>query len=463
MQLILLAGVAGWLYFWYLSSDTQYVDRYVSQYYGSLNRFWLDRLLDVMSCFSFVSYFHYGDYSLYTIFVRYADEFGFYPYTAWAKVFLALNVLYTFIFTASFFYILRKAVRIKNALDIFLVAYFGIFIVYIMLYSRFPHVPYRYLLGVFPIQFFIIAYGVFCIRARLLKYLLPLAVVTFAVYAHLNYKILKFQEISGRISHSSNDSLELPIRSKLEIYKFISTNTEYIMDPFEELHGRVINKMRNKELDWNQVDPYFALFRISEKKDFIHDPSMKDVAPSKAWYVHFREKNDIKSNPQEPPLVYTPLKLSNLPEELTLSYFNSAGELLEKVAWKNTNMILPFAFFQNLKAVHLLEVDFKLNGSENRFFNVLYETDKEVKWAPGGFLSHTVAMDETELKATKEYFGIFPTQTQFIYQLPPAKAASYNVKLRLLVNPAALVKRNYFRLDLFGNDFEMHREELFAE
>lgn len=463
LQLILLCGLSAFLFIWYRSSQTEIVDQYVYLYYSSLSHFWPQRLLELLGSLSFAGYSQPGDYSVDSLFVKFSEHFDVYNYSFWHALFVGLNVIYGGVFVTGFLCLLKKAVKLKNQLDLFLVIYVCIFICSTLMFNKFPHIPYRYLLSIYPIQFFIMAYGIYSIRKSFVKLLLPIAALSFLMYAHYDFKNLKFQEITGRISHRFDDNLELPLRNKREVYDFIMANSTFMMDPFEEIHGRLPHKMRNKEFDWPHTSPYFSLFEIYHKRPFLFDPEVIAIKPARAWYFYFKSSAEIKNNLGANPIVFAGLSTAHLPQDLIMTYLDKDGAVIKRLEWQNTNMILPFAFFDNFQNLQSIQLEFKMDAKANPFFNVIADFENTERWAPSSFTEQKLLLDGNFLEPHKLFDGLKPAPQQSVYKLPPTEKFIYNAILKLRVNPELFnneSKRNYFRLDLFGTDFEPHQEEL---
>jgi hypothetical protein len=457
-----------WLATWYLFSNTEFVNEYLLVQFGSFKaRFLYAKLFDLMTTLSFTHYYSGADYSPFGMYSEHMKFIGIYDFPAWQNFFQILNAVYVVIFIYCFVKLFKKAWREKALLETFLIISFLLFCVITMAHSNFAHVFFRLLLFVFPIQFLILSYGANELSPRLLKYFLALATVSFVSNSYFNYKTTEFQELTGKTIHRWDDTLEIALRYKLQIYDFIKKESHFIMEPFEEMHGRAVNKMRFKEFNWEQRTPYFGLFRISGGREFKADPLLRDKTPENAWYVHFLGRTEILQHLGEKPYTIEKMKLENLPANLVINYLDKNKNLIRKMEWKNTNMILPFAFFDNVENLCYLRLQFEVDPKANKYFNIAY-----IGKPPGGldhymlgdYLSHELKIDGKAVQHTKRFYGLPQVQRQYIYELSGDEKHPLKFDLELEVNRKMFqygFKTNYFRLDLYGTEKEPVQEEIF--
>lgn len=116
-------------------------------------------------------------------------------------------------------------------------------------------IPYRYGLMVYPAHFLLAALWA---RRRSPSARTAALVFSALLFVGNALALLSLYEVMarcGRASHVTADSLELPLRYKLQLVRRAGA------EPWRQLHGPIANKIRNKEHDWFYTSYYGAVER----------------------------------------------------------------------------------------------------------------------------------------------------------------------------------------------------------
>lgn len=114
-------------------------------------------------------------------------------------------------------------------------------------------IPYRYGLMLYPAQFLLPALALSRPLPRALKTaLLAGAALVYLGNAYYSYESLRVISASGRVSHVATDVYEIPLRYKLQLLALSQ-------DPYQTLHGPILNKVRLNEHNWFHNERFEAI------------------------------------------------------------------------------------------------------------------------------------------------------------------------------------------------------------
>lgn len=198
-------------------------------------------------------------------------------------------------------------------------------------------IPYRYGMMLYPVQFLLPALAL----GRLpgwQRVALPLAALVYlgdGTYLLASYRVM---EATGRASHVQQDTYELTLRAKLQIVAFGLAHSPSA-NPYEVLHGPLVNKIRLKDGDWDQQTHYDVLP--------VALPHPTPPPPAQHYWVRGFDLARLQANAQlsQPrfPFDLIPLAPQDLPSQVELRYFNEDDQLFLTVPWQDGGSILPLA------------------------------------------------------------------------------------------------------------------------
>ncbi|MGZ3690558.1 MAG: hypothetical protein ACXVAX_03595 [Pseudobdellovibrio sp.] len=451
-----LLGVLGlFLLAWYRLNYIPKFDEQIDNLIG-LNHYFIQRFFDLLSFIS-LSFIEIKDYDLFTVLTRGMAELDMFNY----KLYMYTSVVISFILSGL---LVWCAVKLKNKpqanrsiLNTLFLIHLGLFVITILLVKNKDHVPYRYGLCLLPFPFLFLSLNVPHLFKRAKRYFLIFSGLVFLFYFSFNMKMIEAQEVLGRSHHTNLDNLELNLRNKLEIYKNYAADTSHA-DPFNNLHGRTANKFRLKEMNWEQNIPYYSIFKLVTPREINLNPLISDEPVAAAKLLQLKNINHLRDD------ITTAYKISDLnpafdlPQFLSIGYYDSQNNLLLQKDWKNTNLILPFAFIDPKLPIDHIKVNFKIERSSPTvsFLSVLLDGNREYKFAyPTIYSAPQLKINNTQADYSKLYRGNFLVQSQYVYKLT---GLHNEIELNLKV---LKFYQNYSRLDLFVTTELPWQEELF--
>lgn len=343
-------------------------------------------------------------------------------------------------------------------IEVFSVSWFLIFVISFLITKHKPQMPYRYGLCLYPIQFYLLLLAFEKVTSRFQIKIAFFSLLILISISHLYFIVhyYEFQDRLARAHHTQNDNLELNLRTKKFIYSLQAAPISRT-DPFMFLHGRSMNKMRLKEMNWPQTTPYFGLYEALTGHQVQYSESIIEQDPQSSWLFQLRNLQELGLNPQAPFLL-TELKVENLPQNLVIKYLDERSEGIEKIFWKNSNLILPLAFLSYPVKTKILHLEFNLDSTENKFLNLLIDDNATYRFAYKTIYKLLQVKINGKVQAPIEtHKGYFLVQNQYIYKIKkdiPLSKVVIELKIETDEVP------NYSRLDLFTSPIILPPEEL---
>lgn len=441
-----------WLFFWlYLSSAPEFT-RQLQTFYG-LNQFVLNRLQDLSFHLS-LSLKPIHDYDLFYMLTRAgvkADLISGFFVNMMNPI---LNIGYLIIFIISILFLVRQYIKTKKLdfVEVFSIFWFIFFIISYVVTKHKEQLPYRYGLSLYPVQFFLVCLSFSLYKNKVKKILTILITIIACAHIYFIYHFYLFQNLFGRTHHTHQDTLELTLRNKVFIYDFIKFRDS--QDPFEILHGRAINKMRLKEMNWEQTEPYFGLYQALFGKKIEYNADIMNRPPTEAWLFQlnsFSENNVSSFHLQK-------INPSQLPKNLVIKYFDESGSEVQSVNWKNTNLIMPLAFLNMNQRINSIRLEFDLDASYGSYLNLLLDNNEYYKFAyPTVFKLVSIKLNKKNIDVDYSYQGRFLVQNQLIYKMPISiSSRQFVVDLQI----GDMIKPNFSRIDIFTTLTLLDQEEL---
>lgn len=447
-----------WLGAWYFADYVPEFNNQITSFYG-LSSFSLNRLHDLGTTLT-LSLEEIKDYDLFSLYFNSLAELGLINKGLVTGISDFLFFLYSILYVVVFTAVAREYLRHRRMLDLFLLAYNLLFLFSILIFKNKMNIPYRYGLAIYPVQFFLLSYGLYLMwnTKKIYKGFQLLAAVTTVFYLYFNTKMFEAQALLGRAHHTNYDNLELTVRNKEYLYRFLQKNVQLEGDPFNSLHGRTVNKFRLKEMNWEQTIPYYSLYYLTTGQKFSFDEQLKNTVNGDNWLVQLKNLQELKEDPTGA-LRMTELSSEVFPKNLRITYYDAAKKLLRTDEWKNTSLILPSAFVPDLAGVHFIRLSFQLDTSTHKYVNLLIDDNESYKFAyRNDYELLNFTSDEKALQPLKMYEGYFLVQNQYIFEPPKSNKGNFEIELAL-VNKF----RNFSRVDIFTTNYIMPQEELFPK
>lgn len=345
--------------------------------------------------------------------------------------------------------------RRSKPVHIFFGLFFIIFLFSVLILKYKVQLPYRYGILFYPAQFLILIWGWdqillyfknVQIKSTLNIILLSIFCINTVIQIRYNVALIQAQQISGRTHHTANDSLELNLKTKRELYDFAKVSAVQLQseDPLAIFHGRAINKFRLKEMNWEQTIPYFGLFRMEYQRDFKYSVSEKNF--SQSWIFQLNNSKDEKS------YALTPLPSYNLPQDIEIQYFDKSMSVLKSVVVQNQNLILPSANIENFGEIDQMHIKFNSSKQHDQFLNLCLDDN------PNPIAVYSILglnCDSKIIKPEAVFKGDFLVQNQYRYALE--KTALGVCVLSLKINKKY---KNYSKIDLFFSEQKLRQEEI---
>lgn len=463
LKTLQLAGYGGlliWLGAWYFVDYVPAFNNQLTSFYGA-SSFGLNRLFDFATTLSF-SVAEIIDYDLFSLYFNSLAELGLIKKTLITGISNVLFWVYSVLYVTVFAAIVREYYRHRRMLDLFLIIYNLLFLFSILIFKNKENIPYRYGLAIYPVQFFLFSYGVCLVwnAKKIINAFGALAIGTMVFYVYFNVKMFEAQTVLGRAHHTNYDNLELTVRNKEFLYRFLQKNVQLEGDPFNYLHGRTVNKFRLKEMNWEQTTPYYSLYYLTTGQKFSFNEQVKNTVTGDNWLVQLKNLQELKEDPSGA-LRMTELSSEVFPRSLKITYYDAAKKLLHTDEWKNTTLILPAAFVPEkiLNSVHSIRLNFQLDTSTHKYVNLLIDDNDSYAFAyRNDYELLDFRSDGKSLEPVKVYEGYFLVQNQYIFEPAKNNKGSFEIEMTL-VNKF----RTFSRIDIFTTDYLMPQEELFPK
>lgn len=237
---------------------------------------------------------------------------------------------------------------------------------------------------------------------------------------------------------------ELNLKIKKFIYSLTAADGS---DPFVTVHGRVANKMRQEEMNLSQTKAYFGLYNTLYDKNVTYSQDLANQSPSSSWLFQLRSKKEISLGAESPYLM-TEIKTQSLPQNTIIKYLNEKSQGIEKVSWKNSNLILPFAFIRNPEEAKIVRLEFKIDSPTDKYLNLLIDSEEKYKLLQ-------VKLNRKVQAAIEHYPGNAKLQSQYIFKIPDnVNQAKVTIELKVLTEEIP----NYSRLDIFTSGYLLASE-----
>lgn len=447
-QLLISIPLLVWLTLWYFSGPVHAFGQQLQQFYG-FNHFIFQRIGDLKYHLT-LTLFELKDYDLFTFLFNALSSLGLIAESGVRVTSFMLGWVYLILFIASLRAIYSNYKKNKNLVDLFLLLHCLFFIISILVLKNKEHIPYRYGLCFYPIQFLILSYGSWLMlkdRKRWYAVFGGLAALSFSFYAYFDAKMLIAQDLTGRTHHTQVDNLEMTYGRKKEIYAFLKEHANPQSDPFNALHGRAANKFRLKEMNWEQTQSYFSLYG----KAVSYDLSLPGQNTEKSWLLELASLQELREG--HSPLRFKELSPEQLPQNLEITYFKNQNQILTQI-WANTGLILPMAFYEKENSFNQVHLHFSVKSG--KYLNLLIDDNSDFKFAYSNIYRLTgVKINGQEISPVSVFKGAFLVQNQYVYTLPEAGSCQVDVDLGLDVQ-----YKNYSRIDLYTTDKLPVQEEI---
>lgn len=266
-----------------------------------------------------------------------------------------------------------------------------------------------------------------------------------AINVGLTLQNYSLQAKEARILQS--DMPMMTLKTKKFIYSMISSSLQKSDDPFENFHGRSINRMRRDEMNANQTQAYFGLYKSLSEKSVQFTPEVKDKTPDSSWLFQLRNQKELALNPDSPFLM-SEIKPHALPQKMVIKYLNETIKGVQKTLWKNSNLILPFTFLNHPSETKIVRLEFELNSPKNQYLNLLIDADQDYKLLQ-------VKINKKVQTPLEQVTGDSTHQAQFTYKIPDPINNSHIV-IEIKVNNAPLP--NFSRVDIFASEYLLSSE-----
>lgn len=453
---LLFAWIASWLYL----NPVPQLQNQLDTFYG-FNFFIKNRVFDLAYHLS-LSLKAIEDYDLFYRLSHSAIQLGWLSHFFVNDLNPILNLGFLFLFLVSVFFLVSQWKKLKfDFIFVFALFWFFTFVISFVITKHKPQMPYRYGLSLYPIQFFLLPLAYFYlpnIYQKLKFALVGVLLIYSAQHLVFILEFYSFEDRMGRTHHTQNDNLEMTLKLKKMIYSLVTPGTRMNEDPFSSLHGRAINKMRLKEMNWEQTLPYFGLFQAVYNKKVIYVPEMKDLTPANSWLLQLRNHKELAMSPLAHPFLLTELKADALPQNLVIKILNGESQGLEKISWKNSNLIMPLAFLSEPQQSKFIRLEFELVNQNSKFLNLLVDDNETYRFAyQPTYRVLQVKINKKVQAPIEKHKGYFLNQNQYAYKIPES-AASAKIVIELKVETSFVP--NYSRLDLFTSDYLLSKEEL---
>lgn len=437
-----------WLLAWYFVNRVPQFDEQLANYYGLSNHYFINRFDDLRSLLSFVP-LQIGDYDLFSLYWQSLAELEIVNTRVLEAFLWAFNFLLVICSFVGLYRIKNDWRLSKNPVFIFIFIQIFLFLISVFVLKNKANVPYRYLICLYPVQFFILAYGF-----KDSRWFRGLCGIVFLTYFGLNSAFLYAYEITGRAPHTNNDNLEISLKNKEQLYGFLQKQTAPGSDPFIALHGRAANKFRLKEMDWAQTTPYFSLYRLQTGREVVYDYNNQSF-PEKSWLLHLKNLKELKEN-SAPPYTLTPLAGNDLPKDVSLWYFDNENNLIKQLDWPVGALIMPMAYITGSKPPEKIVLKFTVPGK--RILNLLSDSNDDYFGYVANYHIKDVKINGQSAQAVRDYSGFFLVQMQDLYQLPDTERVSVEITLDVIYK-----LKNYTRIDIYLTDTIQDPEELFIK
>ncbi len=458
IQASIFALITLWLSCWFIIDFVPQFNHQINSLYG-LSSFYLNRISDLAATLT-LSLTEIQDYDLFSLYFKTFSELNLINKNLMIGIAGFLYVAYLALFVASLAAVIREYIKSRRMPELFFILYNLLFLISILLFKNKANIPYRYGLAIFPMQFFTLSYGIYLIANTKKFYSLFKLLITLTVcfYMYFNLKIFAAQSLLGRAHHTNNDNLELTLKNKEFIYKFLKKNVNLEGDPFNYLHGRTANKFRLKEMNWEQTTPYYSLYRLTNGKKFNFNESLSQSGVNDNWLVSLKNLKELREDSSQV-LKITELSSEAFPRNLKIHYLDKNRQEIQQLHWDNTSLIMPAAFGPDLREVAYLKLKFDMDTSTYRFINLLVDDNEEYRFAyPPMYEVLEFKAANTSIQPLHTYRGYFLVQNQYIFETKKSVKTDIEIEIALKYKI-----RNFSRIDIFSTDRVLPQEELFPK
>lgn len=445
-----------WIFSWLYFNSAPGFDQQLKTFYG-LNQFILNRFQDFGYHLS-LSLKPVTDYDLFFMLTKAGVQAQLISSDFVNYLNPVFNFLYLVVFILSFSSLVHYFIKSKkiNFVEAFALLWLLFFIVSYVVTKHKEQLPYRYGLCLYPIQFYLLCRAVFIFKKSIQKVIICFVILVSVTHLYFIYHFYLFQEVFGRTHHTHLDNLELTLKNKKYIYNYL--RPEVSEDPLGSFHGRAINKMRLKEMNWEQTQAYFGLYKALTGKSIQYDLStIMNETPSEAWLYQLKSLHQIELR-NESSFNLIKMNLKQLPHNLLIKYLNPDGSLINSLEWKNTNLIVPLAFVKQYQQDLIIRIEFDIDTYNYKYLNVLIDDNAYYKFAyQPQFKIVDVKINSERISESHFYRGHFLVQNQYIYEVSSSASNSHVI---IDLKPESILVPNFSRLDIFSTPDLLFQEEL---
>lgn len=317
--LISVVPVTALLALWSFSSSEQ---GFVAQTQGQYvmrwdHQWWTTRLQEARYHF-FPSHEKIHNYDLFSFLSHISRHFLHGSIDQVIAVHRALSFIYWPVTLSCVSFLSYRATQSKDLLRPVMLIFWILLAIFTYIHVSYnvgSHVPYRYGLMLYPLQFLLWPMTL----SELLKLEAPLAKVLSGILIGLSLALFtintlwlidfdRTMKLSGRSHQGPDDSMTVTLQSKLLVLEKLRSENPHTQDLWRCLHGKLAQRMRQDDMTWNQVTRWRAL-----ERDF----------PPKAPVIQTCSSHWFIADGYGAPEVFRWLKLTPeaFPSEVTLKSF----------------------------------------------------------------------------------------------------------------------------------------------
>lgn len=331
------------------------------------------------------------------------------------------SYIFWLIYSVAIFYLAGLALRKRFHSLPLLFVMTAVTLIFFVIQTTYAigHVPYRYGLFLYPLQFLILALAIFhlleakSIFAKFSRFL----ITTFSlIYALTNivwsYDLDRTMKLSGRSHNGPFETFTVHLKSKLEVLDKSRVLNPHTLDLMDCLHGRLAARMRQDDMTWNHVTRWNSLSRYYP----ANSPSTESCDQHLFFQDAFGDAQVFK---------WKPLTLDQFPQDITANYFKEDNFLFKKEL--RIDAIFPAASIDG--HITRVELDFKIKKRKHLY--ILIDLGKPQH------IYHDLQLEiegqaET-LSCTNQYVE-FLMSTNCTVNLEKFKQLTLNIKLKFGFN-----------------------------
>jgi len=436
------------LLFWhFFQNNSQAFVKQVSDTYGNdqLSFSWIWKRLTQLSYHFTHNVSGIPDYDLFSIIT---SKFYTILSVEWLNVFYIFrtslsifgNILICFsIIPLSF--VVIKAEGNNRKLLIFSVSWFLLVFSIVTLFDGKDVIPYRYGQMLYPIQFIlmIVPFYVFLSKPKIKIYmnLFLVSFVSITVLYNLTFNVLFLLTMkkTGLSYHGVENVYELNLFEKQKIMSNIPFNEELMRRDYGPFHGRIVNRIRLHEHNWDLTSYFGAIGLTSTKPQNIRVDT----------FVFYNEKNhsvDLMAMEAFQKATFIKGTLLTQNEDL-INITNGINEFM------------PYEFVENYHQAKKINLHYRIS-SRNQNVCIDYDGFQPIKI----YKDVNVLLNDKLLNVSFSHPGFWLTQSKKCFSIENVSSLSdVDIFVELEVERTDVGKFN--RIDVYGIDDEFLKKDIF--